>query len=191
VATQPGEQQLDLEKFRDYLLVLARLQVDSRLTDKVDPSGVVQETLLEAHQARDQFQGRSEAEVMAWLRKALAHNLADEIRKWGAGKRDLAREESLQQALDQSSVRLERWLAREDESPSQQVERQEEALRLVAALNHLPDKQRQAVELRHLQGLSLAEVAEAMECSKSAVVGLLHRGVEKLRGLLQAEEESG
>jgi RNA polymerase sigma-70 factor (ECF subfamily) len=179
----------DLEQFREYLLLLARLQVDPRLRGKLDPSGVVQETLLEAHQSREQLRGRSQAEVLAWLRKALAHNLADEVRKWGAGKRDAAREESLQRALEQSSARLEGWLAREEASPGDPLERQEESLRLVAALNGLPEKQRQAVELKHLAGLSLAEVAEAMGCSKAAVVGLLHRGVEKLRGLLRAGED--
>jgi RNA polymerase sigma-70 factor (ECF subfamily) len=148
---------------------------------------VVQLTLLEAHQAKQQLRGRSEAEILGWLRTALARNLADEIRKLGAGKRAAAREESLQQALEESSSRLEAWLAAEQSSPSQQAERQEQVLRLTATLARLPDKQRQAVELRHLKGMSLAEVAGEMDCSKAAVVGLLHRGVEKLRQLLGEE----
>jgi RNA polymerase sigma-70 factor (ECF subfamily) len=177
----------DLEPFRDYLLLLARLQVDRRLRGKLDPSGVVQETLLEAHQALEQLRGRSRAELLAWLRTALAHNLADEVRKLGAVKRDVAREESLRQALEESSARLEGWLAQEQSSPSRRLERHEQSLRLAAALARLPDRQRQAVELRHLQGLSLAEVAEGLTCSKAAVVGLLHRGVEALRQLLGPE----
>jgi len=177
----------DLEQFRDYLSLLARLQVDARLRGKLDASGVVQETLLEAHQATPQLRGRSEAEVLAWLRTALARNLADAIRKLGAVKRDAAREESLQQALEQSSARLESWLAAEQSSPSERMERHEQTLRLASALARLPDKQRQAVELRHLQGLSLAEVAQELACSKAAVVGLLHRGVSKLRELLTTE----
>jgi RNA polymerase sigma-70 factor (ECF subfamily) len=163
--------------------------VDARLRGKLDPSGVVQETLLEAHHARQQLRGRSEAEILAWLRRALAHNLADEIRKLGAEKRDVAREESLHEALEQSSSRLQAWLAMEQSSPSQQAERHEETVRLAAALTRLPDKQRQAVELRHLRGLSLAEVAGELGCSKAAVVGLLHRGVEKLRKLLGKEPQ--
>jgi RNA polymerase sigma-70 factor (ECF subfamily) len=187
VDSQLTGQDPDLEQFRDYLGLLARLQVDARLRGKLDASGVVQETLLEAHQAREQLRGRSEAEVLAWLRKALAHNLADAVRKLGAGKRDVAREESLEQALEQSSAHLEAWLAAEQSSPSQQMERHEQTLRLAAALSRLPDKQRQAVELRHLKGLSLADVAGELACSKAAVVGLLHRGVGKLRQLLGAE----
>ena len=185
----PTEAQVpDLEKFRDYLRLLARLHLDPRLRGKLDPSGVVQQTLLEAHQSMEQLRGRAEAEMLAWLRQALAHNLADEVRRLTAGKRDAVREESLQAALEQSSARLDAWLAAEQSSPSRLAERQEQAVRLAAALAQLPDKQRQAVELRHLQGLSLAEVAAEMDTTKTAVVGLLHRGVEKLRGLLQEDE---
>jgi RNA polymerase sigma-70 factor (ECF subfamily) len=179
--SQAMGQDPDLERFRDYLGLLARLQVDPRVRGKLDPSGVVQETLLEAHQAKQQLQGRSEGEILAWLRQALAHNLADEIRKLAADKRDVAREQSLQQALEESSSRLQAWLAVEQSSPSQHAERQEQTLALAAALSRLPEKQRQAVELRHLKGLSLAEVAEEMACTKAAVVGLLHRGVANLK----------
>lgn len=183
-----AKQPPDLEKFRDYLGVLVRLQMDSWLRGKLDPSGVVQETLLEAHQAIEHLHGRSEGEVLAWLRAALAHNLADEIRRLGAGKRNVGREESLQQALEQSSSRLEEWLADNRPAPSELAGRHEQALRLAEALRHLPDKQRQAVELRHLKGLSLAEIAGELNCTKAAVVGLLHRGVGKLRTFLEREE---
>jgi RNA polymerase sigma-70 factor (ECF subfamily) len=189
VDRETEEQDRELRRFREYLVLLARLQLDPRLQGKVDLSGVVQQTLLEAHQAAEQLRGRSEEEKAAWLRKALAHNLADEIRKLGAVKRDVGRERSLEEALAESSARLDAWLAVEQGSPSQQAERQEEALRLAAALARLPDNQRRAVELRHLKGLPLVEVAGEMGCSKSAVVGLLHRGVRKLRELLQEEGE--
>jgi RNA polymerase sigma-70 factor, ECF subfamily len=191
VARVSPEQEADreLKAFREYFYLLARMQVVPGLQGKVDLSGVVQQTLLEAHQAMDQLRGRSEAEKAAWLRKALAHNLADEIRKLTAARRDAGREESLQRALEESSARLEAWLVAEQSSPPEQAERHEQALRLAEALAGLPDKQRQAVELRHLRGLSLAEVAAELDTSKAAVVGLLHRGVEKLRALLSEPDQ--
>src|SRR5437763_15019661 len=92
-----------LESFRAYLHLLARLQLDARLRGKVDLSGVVQQTLLEAHHARDRFRGWGEAQQVAWLRKALAHNLTDEVRKLHTAGRDVLRERRLEAALEESS----------------------------------------------------------------------------------------
>ena len=118
---------------------------------------MVQQTLLKAHQNRDQFRGRTEAELAAWLRAILARDLADAARKFGP--RRGGRERSLEAALEQSSARLEAWLAAEDTPPSRRAERQEQLLRLAEGLARLPDDQRIALELRHLRGLAVAEVA--------------------------------
>src|SRR5436305_2140821 len=99
------------ERYRDYLHLLAHLQVEPRLRAKIDLSGVVQQTLLEAHQAGG-------AVGLAWLRRVLANNLGDEIRKATAAKRDLGREQSLEAALDASSARLDGWRAGDQSSPS-------------------------------------------------------------------------
>src|SRR5262245_47352104 len=112
-----------LERYRAYLRLLARLNLDRRLQGKLDPSDVVQETLLKAYQALHRYQWRSETELAAWLRKLLANCLIDAVRKYGAATRDVARERSLEAALADSSSRLEAWLATEQASPSTQAMR--------------------------------------------------------------------
>src|SRR5437660_1666554 len=128
----------DLERFREYLSFLARLQLDPRLQGKVDLSGVVQQTLLEAYQAIEQFRQWDEGQQLAWLRKALAHNLTDEARKLRSAGRDVLREQRLEAALEASSARVEAWLAADQSSPSQQAMRHEQVIRLAAALVQLP-----------------------------------------------------
>jgi RNA polymerase sigma-70 factor (ECF subfamily) len=177
-----------LEHYRQYLALLARLQLAPGLQGKVDLSGVVQQTLLEAHQESDKLASLNEAQQAAWLRRALANNLTDEVRKLGTAMRQIERECSLENALEESSARLEAWLASEQTSPGDQAERNEELLRLAGALAQLPSEQRQAVELYHLRELPVNEVSRLMERSKSSVMGLLHRGVRKLRELLGEED---
>jgi RNA polymerase sigma-70 factor (ECF subfamily) len=168
------EQGRALERFRAYLSLLARLQLDPPLQGKLDLSGVVQQTLLEAHQAWDRLRRMSEAQQTAWLRKALAHNLTDEVRKLRTGGRDVGREQSLEAAVEQSSARVEAWLASEQNSPSEQAVHNEQLLQLAHALGQLPEDQRLAVELHHLKGLPLAEVAEQLQRSKGAAAKLLY-----------------
>jgi RNA polymerase sigma-70 factor (ECF subfamily) len=181
-APAPG---LALERFRHYLLLLARLHLGDQLRGKVDASDMVQQTLLEAHRKRAQFQGRTEAELAAWLRQMLAFAIADALRAAGRARRDAARERSLEAALEESSSHLGSWLAADQSSPSQQAVRQEQLLRLAEALARLPEDQRRAVELKHLQGCSVAAIAQSLGRTETAVGGLLRRGMTKLREYLQ------
>jgi RNA polymerase sigma-70 factor (ECF subfamily) len=178
-----------LEQYREYLHLLARLQVDGRLQGKLDPSDVVQETLLKAHEALDQFRGASDAEMAAWLRAILTNTLTDALRRFQAGARKVDQERSLQAALEESSSRLEAWLAAEQSSPAEQAIRQEQLLDLAGALAQLPADQRRAVELRYLKGGTVAEVASQMDRSREAVAKLLLRGLARLRNLLNARTE--
>ena len=177
-----------LERYRTYLRVLARLHLDPRLHGKLDPSDVVQQTLLEAHKDREHFRGQTPAERAAWLRQILARNLANAVRDLGRGKRDVDREHSLEEAVNASSARLEAWLAAEQSSPSARAERNEEAVRLAEALAALPEAQREVVVLRHCHGWSLAEISRHLGRSPSAVAGLLHRGLQQLRDQLHERE---
>src|SRR5262245_25005878 len=89
-----------LERYVDYLRLLARLQLGTRFQAQLDASDVVQQTLLEAQDQLPAFRGRSEPELAAWLRRILAHNLADAVRGLTRAKRDVGRQRSLEAALD-------------------------------------------------------------------------------------------
>jgi RNA polymerase sigma-70 factor (ECF subfamily) len=179
----------DLGRYRAYLRLLAGLQLEPLvqanpfLRGKVDPSSVVQQTLLEAHRSLEQFRG-SALQFPAWLRRILAHNLQDAVRRLRADARDVR----LERSLEDSSFRLEQWLATEDQSPSEQAVRQEQLARLADALGHLPDDQQTAVSLKHLHGCSVAAIGERMGRTETAVAGLLRRGLQRLRELLSERD---
>jgi RNA polymerase sigma-70 factor (ECF subfamily) len=176
-----------LERFREYLRLLARLHLGPRLQGKFDPSDVVQQTLLEAYAKRDQFRG-GESERAAWLRQILAHNLADALRAFDQAKRNAGRERSLEAAIQESSARLGAWLAAEQSSPSQRVQRHEDAVRLAEALAQLPEDNREALVLHYCESLPLTEVAGRMDRTMASVAGLLKRGLKQLRERLHDSE---
>ena len=98
-----------LEAHRDYLTILARMQIGQRLQGKVDPTDVVQETFLHAVRDAAQFRGSSDRELAAWLRQLLAARLADLVRRYcGTQGRDVRLEQALQVQLDHSSQLLDR-----------------------------------------------------------------------------------
>jgi RNA polymerase sigma-70 factor (ECF subfamily) len=183
----PGES--SLARYRDYLLLLARVQINPRLRAKIDPSDVVQETLLKAHRSREQFRGGTEQQLAAWLRKILAHTLSNAVRS--VGRRGGEFERSLEGTLEQSSARLELWLSDGQLAPEEIAAHNEQLLRLAGALARLPDDQRCALEMKHLRGCSVAEICEEMGRSKASVVGLLIRGMRRLRVLLSDPRPGG
>jgi RNA polymerase sigma-70 factor (ECF subfamily) len=188
VGTAEGDE-LAPERFRGYLVAIARLQVAARpwLAAKLDASDLVQQTLLKAHAAREQFRGGTPGELAVWLRQILARTLANELRALGQQKRDAGAERLLEADLDASSCRLDAWLAADQTSPSARAGRGEQAAALAAAVDSLPPDQREVVLLKHCHGLSLAELAARTGRTTAAVAGLLRRGLQRLRETLGEE----
>ncbi|MCI0739415.1 MAG: sigma-70 family RNA polymerase sigma factor [Gemmataceae bacterium] len=173
-----------MEQFRDYLRLLAQLQMPARLRGKLDPSDLVQMTLLKAHEAEADFRGTTAAERAAWLRQILARTMANALRDHARAKRDIALERSLEDALGASSTRLEAWLVAGGESPSALAQHNEQVLELAAALAQLPEPQRDALVMRYCQGLALGDICQRMERTRPAIASLLRRGLKRLRELM-------
>ncbi len=174
-----------LETYRPYLVLLARLRSSRRLQGKFDPADVVQETFLAAHRNFQQFRGSTEPELAAWLRQILASRLAKSLRHyWGTQGRDVRRECELADELSRSSQALAQGLAAPHSSPSQQAARREQAVLLAAALARLPERYRDILILRHLEGLTFPEIARRLDRTLDSVEKAWARALGKLRGSL-------
>jgi RNA polymerase sigma-70 factor (ECF subfamily) len=171
-----------LELYRNYLGLLARLQIDRRLQCKADPSDLVQETFLKANCHFAQFHGHTEEELVSWLRQILANNLVSLVRHYlGRQRRDVRLERALAAELDQSSRLLDGGLVARQSSPSQQAARREQAVLLADALKHLPADYREVLILRHLEGLTFPEVARRLDRTEDSVQKLWIRALARLR----------
>jgi RNA polymerase sigma-70 factor (ECF subfamily) len=174
-----------LELYRHYLCLLARAQIGRRLQSRLDPSDLVQEAFLAAHRDFAGFRGTTEAELVAWLRQVLAARLADQVRRHlRARRRDARLERHLAHELGQSSQALEHQLAAPQSTPSNQAARRERSVLLAEALKGLPADYEEVIVLRHLEGLSFAEVAGRMGRSVDSVEKLWVRALARLRRAL-------
>jgi RNA polymerase sigma-70 factor (ECF subfamily) len=179
-----------LEPYRNYLMLLARVQIGQRLQGKVDAADLVQETFLEAHRAFGRFRGDSEGEFICWLRQILGTTLAHLLRRYqGTLARDVRRERPLAPPPDRSSWIPDGGLVAKQSSPSHQAAQREQAVILADALARLPDDYREVLTLRHLEGLTFPEVARRMERSVDSVDKLWARALARLRYVLGDSHE--
>jgi RNA polymerase sigma-70 factor (ECF subfamily) len=154
---------------------------------KVDASDLVQQTMMEAYRGFNRFEGASEGEWLAWLRRILEHNAADFIRHYQGGKRHVGKEIALDKPADDSQAPMTLQPAADDDSPSQALMKCESELRLVAALQQLSEDHREVVILRNLQRLPFDEVAQRMGRTRPAAQMLWMRAIQKLQSLVPAE----
>lgn len=174
-----------LAAYGEYLKLLARMQVGQRLQGKLDASDLVQETFMDAHRQMPQFKGTTEAELLAWLRRILAGQVAMTVRRYfGAKGRDINLERGIGAQIDASSHAMDGALIGSNTTPSQHVARREQAVLLADALAQLSEDHREAIVLRHLEGLSLADTAVRMGRSQDSVQKLYVRGLMNLRRLM-------
>ena len=178
-----------LASYAGYLNLLSRVQIGKRLQGKVEPADVLQEVFLEAHRQFPNFRGTTEGELIAWLRRILAGQLALVCRRYlGTKARDVKLEQELGAQLDQSATAIDRGLAASISSPSQRASRREQAVLLAEALEKLPESYREVIILRNLEGHSFAEVAIRMNKSEDSVQKLWVRGLASLRTAMGDEQ---
>jgi RNA polymerase sigma-70 factor, ECF subfamily len=170
-----------LDGYRDYLRLLARSRVGQELQVRLDPSDLVQETLLEAQRDFRQFMGNSEGELAVWLRRILVRNLADQLKFHQSQKRDVGRELPLEALIEQAHEALAAPLS----TPSKQAARREQAVVMASAMAKLPEDYREVIALRHLEGRSFDEIATSMGRSAGAVRMLWMRALERLGEVME------
>jgi RNA polymerase sigma-70 factor (ECF subfamily) len=175
-----------LERYRNYMGLLIRLQVGRRLRRKVDVEDLLQEIGLEVHRKIVTFRGGSEREFLTWVRRMIGSILANQVRHFlGTKCRDLRLERALVDELDQSSRALNQGLIAPQSSPSQQAVRREQAVLLADALQNLPEDYREVIILRQLEGLSFPDVARRLGRTEDSVKNVWLRALARLRRTLE------
>jgi RNA polymerase sigma-70 factor (ECF subfamily) len=181
-----------LQLYRNYLTILATTQLDRKLRQRMNPSDLVQETMLAAHCDFAKFRGSTEREFLVWLRQILInclHHAVDTHVK--AKMRDVRREVSVERAnaaLDRSAAGFAQTLADQGPSPSTSLQQHERAVAFADQLAKLRPQYRDVIVLRNLQGLSFEEVADRMNRKPGSVRMMWLRAIDKLKQVYEPIE---
>ena len=176
------------QKVRAYIGFIARSHVESWIQAKVDSSDLVQQTLLEAHQGFSRFDGSSEGELLAWLKRILRNNATDFVRRFGAQKRKANREIAIDTTTSSPS-QGGRELSGDVETPSVILSKREQEIEVANALETLDADYQDVIVLRNLQRLPFAEIGERMGRSPAAVQMLWGRAIKKLQECLKDNDD--
>ena len=179
------------DRFTGYLSLIASVQVGPRLRRKLDPDDIVQETLLEAHRQFPQFRGQTGRELIGWVRRILAGQLALTLRRYlGTKRRDVRMERNCSDCLDYSADQFDRALIAADPNPSFVADQREQEGLLSDALGRLPEDYREVIVLRQVEALTFGETARRMGRSEDAVQKLWIRALTNLRREFHAPAEA-
>lgn len=174
-----------LESCRQYLLLIANEELNPRLAQKAGASDLVQDTLLLAQENLGGFRGKSQAELLAWLRKILINHMASMRRQYlESQKRAVDREVSLDALLGSGSGGLAATTA----TPSSHCMQIELAEAIEAALQRLPEMHRVVIRLRYRERLAFQEIAQRLEVSEQAARQIWVRAIGRLRRELRGLE---
>jgi RNA polymerase sigma-70 factor (ECF subfamily) len=174
-----------LQLHRDRLRRMIAVRADPRLTARVDPSDVVQETLAAAADRLDAYLRNRPLAFYPWLRQLAQDRLGALYRRHvQARRRSVTREKGHLGLPDESAMALADRLVARQSSPSAHIQREEQRARVQRALAALPDMDREILVLRLLEELPVNEIGDVLGMTPGAVRTRQARALVRLRGLL-------
>lgn len=148
-------------------------QAARMLGDRAEAEDVAQEAMLRLWRVAPEWR-QGEAKVTTWLYRVTANLCTDRLRRRRGGMADL---DTIPEPVDPAM------------GADEAIQTRARMDALQEALNQLPDRQRQAVVLRHIEGLGNPEIAAILDISTEAVESLTARGKRALARLLAERRE--
>ena len=172
--------ELLFQEVRPYLKVVAARLLAGRMSERLDSSDAVQQTMLAVANNFAQFRGQTTAEWQSWVVAILRNEVRNLLRYWHQECRDIDREQFANVESNAGFVPI-----RDDSTPSERVSRREGAVELMVAIKRLQPHYRKIIELRHFEGLPYKEIAVRMDRSEQSARQLWLRSLGQLRKELE------
>ncbi|MCA9211725.1 MAG: sigma-70 family RNA polymerase sigma factor [Planctomycetales bacterium] len=170
-----------MEEKRLPLLSFLQKRVGPHLQKKIEIEDILQEVAVDALKAVEKVEF-GDHDPLNWLFQLCERKIIDTHRRLFAQKRDASREAAMVEGSQGGG--LANLLIASMTTPSQAFSRDQKQLAMLAALETLPEEQREALRLRYLVGLPSKEIAERLGKSDGAVRVMLSRGISRLQSLL-------
>jgi len=179
-----------LGAYRERLRRMVSSRLDTRLAARVDPSDIVQETLVVAASSLPGYMRDQPMPFYCWLRRLALQRLVDlQRRHLGAQGRSVLREVPQLPVNDSTVHDLVRHLLADAPGPHSAAVVAEQELRLRRALDSLEETQREVLLLHYIENLTLAEAAEVLGITADAARMRHFRAIQQLRERLETERE--
>src|SRR5437870_3130549 len=170
-AGDPAAREALLMRYRQRLRQMIAVRMDRRLAARIDPSDVVQEALTEASQKLPAYLAQRPLPLYPWLRQLAWERLIEVHRRHVyAQKRSVLREDQFSVSLpDESALQLAGRLFAPGSSPSKRLIRAEVLLHVRTALEQLNPRDREVLVMRHLEQMTMAEIAAVQGATEGAI----------------------
>lgn len=157
------------------------------LRNPEDALDVVQDAFIKVYRYLPNFEGQSS--FYTWLYRIAANLCIDHLRR-NTRKKDVEFDDRIRHDGDpESSAGVDALPASLLGSPGEAVENKEILAAVEDSLKYLSDKHRAVIVMRELQGLSYADMAKAMGCSKGTIMSRLFHARRNMQKLLRERLE--
>lgn len=177
-----------IEVERPRLERIIALRMDPKVSGRLDPADVIQETFLEARKRLGRYLESPKVPVFVWLRGLTLETLIQGHRRHlTAQRRDVGHEVSIEAVGSNASsvAALTRSMIDRDDTPGVKLQREERSKLIASALERLDETDREVLTLRHFEQLGNDEVARIIGVKKAAASRRYTRALGRLREVLQ------
>lgn len=184
---EPEALNLLLDRYIQRVLRIVRARLGPRLRERMESMDVVQEVMIRAIKAFDQFEAKNEAAFLHWISKLVQNEIRDLADYHAAEKRNTNKEFQPQKDSEKDRSVVSQIPANSIYRPSFQVRLKEDVIQLEAAMDKLPEKQKEVVILRQYEGMSFKDIGEQFGCSEDTARMQYTRAIGKLTDLMTNE----
>ncbi len=172
------------------LLAFIERRLGAALRRKIEPDDLIQEVSADAVRSFDEMDLKNR-DPFGWLCQIAERRIIDAHRRFfGSLKRDAGREAPLEAGAGTERAGLIHMLVASMTTASQAFSRGQKEIRLVAAMEKLPEEQRDALRMRYVENLPSKTIAERLGKTDGSVRVMLTRALAKLQQLLGADQET-